>query len=324
MRRTRSTIATARVSHVELVIPAALLALPIIALAGCGDSRTETSTAQPTPAVSEPVVVAKSEPTEPVIPDTVTYEQAESVYNERRYADAARMFEVYTRNRPDNPWGHYMLGLSSWKAGDFTVAEAAFLAALERDPSHVKSMLNLARVLLDVSRPREALERVTVALETDPESADAHRLMGRVRTTLGQHEEALESYRQALSIDEEDVWSMNNMGLLFIQTGRYEDALRPLARAVQLRDDVAIFHNNLGIALERTGHFSKASESYRAALAVDSTYEKAKVSLARVDQRLESSTTPAIDLGALGDSFSADVRRWKEERVVASTPVQQP
>lgn len=322
MRRTRCNVTTARVSHLELVIPAALLALPLFAIAGCGDTKKESPTVQTTPVTSQPVVVSSSEPAEPVIPDTVTYEQAEQVYNERRYGDAARMFEVYTRRRPDNAWGHYMLGLASWKAGDFTVAEAAFLAALERDPGHVKSMLNLARVLIDVSRPKEALERVTLALETDPESADAHRLMGRVRTTLGQHEEALESYRQALSIDEEDVWSMNNMGLLFIQTGRYEEALRPLARAIQLRDDVAVFHNNLGIALERTGHFSKASESYRAALAVDSTYEKAKVSLARVDQRLETSTTPAVDLGGLGDSFSADVRRWKEERVVATSPIQ--
>ena len=68
------------------------------------------------------------------------------------------MFEAYSESKPDNAWGHYMLGLSAWKTGDHSRALEAFDAALRLDPTHRKSLLNSARVLLETSRPKDALE----------------------------------------------------------------------------------------------------------------------------------------------------------------------
>ena len=76
------------------------------------------------------------------------------------YDEAADLFAAYTRHHPDNPWGHYMYGLSAWKAGPHEQAIASFDEALRLDPEHRKSLLNSARVLLETGRPREALERV--------------------------------------------------------------------------------------------------------------------------------------------------------------------
>ena len=67
------------------------------------------------------------------------------------------MFATYADQHPSNPWGHYMLGLSSWKAGDLDRAERAFVRANELDPKHVKTLLNLARVQ---PRPGQAEGRV--------------------------------------------------------------------------------------------------------------------------------------------------------------------
>ena len=256
------------------------------------------------------------------VPENVSYETAESAFIDRRYDEAKAMFEVYSNNRPENPWGHYMFGLSSWKSGDHLTAVDAFEEALTLDPKHVKSMLNLGRVLLELERTEEALAIIDSASTLDSTSAEVHRLLGRSYSELGRTEDAIESYRRAIVLDEKDVWAMNNMGLALIRAGRYEEALEPLARAVELRGDEPIFRNNLGVALERTGHFTLAAESYRKVVELDSTYAKATVSLTRVVGRAETPEMTPVDLTALARRFEEEVRFWKGVESPVVPPVE--
>ncbi len=146
-------------------------------------------------------------------------------------------------------------------------------------------------------------------------------MLGNAHADLGSVDRAEEAYRRALALDPLDSWTMNNLGLLMIRDGRHEEALPPLARATELRPDVAVFQNNLGIALERSGHVVEAAEAYGAALAVDPEYEKARVSLERVE-RVDApsvSGTPArpFDRAGLASDFAEDVQRWREENLAA-------
>ena len=159
----------------------------------------------------------------------VSYVDAEAAYTARKYSEAAELFGSYTRANPENPWGHYMYGLSSWKAGDPEQALISFDEALRIDPQHRKSLLNSARVLLDTGRPREALDRIERAMGLEPLSAEGLRLLGRARYELKQVPEAIDAYQRAIALDERDVWAMNNLGLIYIQQDRSEDAL-PVAR----------------------------------------------------------------------------------------------
>ncbi len=248
----------------------------------------------------------------PEIPKEVSYEEAEQAFLEGRHDEAVDLFTRYTDRRSSNPWGFYMLGLSAWKAGEVEQAESAFERALELDPQHLKSWLNLARVRLDTSRPEAALEAIDEALAIDSESNVAGRLQGRAYHQLGQAEEAIDAYRRAILLDGGDVWSMNNMGLILIEEGRFEEALPPLARAVDLREDKAIFLNNLGIALENTGHYRAAEEAYKTAVAVDGTHEKAFVNLARAEGLEEDPSLGPVDLAELAQSFIDEVEGWRE------------
>jgi Flp pilus assembly protein TadD len=309
-----------------LVIFALLVAA---GLAACEVERKDRALARETqPPVEEPIVVAagpevlgvdKVVPEMPPVetrpvPENVTYGEAEAVFRSGDYEEAARLFEVYASRRPDNPWGHYMLGISLWRAGDHAGAEAALRRTLEVDSTHEKALVNLARVLLEQGRPSDALEYAE-AVELTPENGPAWRVLGNARSDLGMVQEAVEAYRRALVLDHRDAWTMNNLGLLMIREGRYEEALPPLARATELRPDVARFQNNLGIALERTGHLMEAAQAFRAALEVDPGYEKARVSLERIETRLAAATTSPtpLDLIALAGAFSAEVERWKQE-----------
>ena len=235
------------------------LAAGLFVLAGCGDKTPKQASAKelavapesmPAPAPAEPVTVSAA---------PVSFETAEAAFRERRYGDAVRDFTAYTADRPRNAWGFYMLGLSSWKAGDFTTAEEALRQALSIDPTHVKSYLNLSRVLLDAGQPDSAIALLDTVLKVDDSLGEAYRLIGRAHDAKGERDEAVTAYHEALVLDSTDVWAMNNLGHTLIVQGSFDEALRPLARAVELVPEVATFQNNLGIALERTGHFTLAA-----------------------------------------------------------------
>ncbi|NIM49954.1 MAG: tetratricopeptide repeat protein [Gemmatimonadales bacterium] len=298
----------------------AVLALGYL-LWGCDkpgyDGRAEKRTSVAEQPTSRPVVVTPASyeqpaPTpEPVVRTTpITFDEAEQAFRELRYEDAVLLFTAYVGRKPDNPWGHYMLGLSAWKAGDYLTAESAFEEALSDDPRHVKSLLGLGRVLIETDRSDEAIQEIEFALEIDPASGQAWRLMGRALHELGRVDEAIATYLDAIALDEHDVWSMNNLGYVYIQHGRFVDALGPLARAVELAPDVAVFQNNLGIALERAGYVGSAAEAFRAALVADETYEKAAANLRRVEQRGTDLDITA-DLTAIAQRFTNEVGSWR-------------
>src|SRR5437660_11466393 len=96
------------------------------------------------------------------------------------------MFATCTTDQPDNVLGYYMLGLSTWKTGDRDGAVDAFKRALEQDSTHVKSHLNLTRVLIEQGKPQDALSSVEAALKIDSGSSEGYRLLGRVKDVPGE------------------------------------------------------------------------------------------------------------------------------------------
>jgi Flp pilus assembly protein TadD len=293
----------------------ALLAGVLVA-AGCGTDEDDIIVKKtPTPTTTPVVETAVSARTDtvaptPTSPSEVTYEAAEAEFLAGRYGEAVVSFTRYTERIPDNPWGYYMLGLSAWKDGSLDIAETAFERSLALDPTRAKSRLNLTRVLLDASRPGEALTTVDSALVLDPSSGDAYRLKGRACHALGRIDEATTAYQRAIRLNPQDAWAMNNLAYLAIEEGRFEASLPALARAVELRPDVAVFWNNLGMALERTGHTRAAENAYASAVNADPTNEKATANGVRIAAVREDPSIAPVDLPALARGFETEIEGW--------------
>jgi Flp pilus assembly protein TadD len=284
------------------------------AFAACGDRTPKEARANepaaPTAGAPAGSVGGGAEKPALVVSGPVTFEVADSAYRERRYGDATVLFKTYSESRPGNPWGFYMLGLSAWKSGDRAQAESAFVQALALDSTHVKSHLNLSRVLLEDGKPDSALEHIETAIALDSTSSEPLRLQGRAFEAQGKTDDAIVAYQHAIVKNDSDTWAMNNLGVLYMQVQRFEDAIGPLARANEIEDKVAEFHNNLGMALELTGRFEQAVEQYRAALAIEGTYGKAVSNLQRVAQvKQDPSITPA-DLPERSKQFQDDMTKW--------------
>ena len=306
-------------NRLSLVTVSPLLALAI----GCGDGGTShtvaaavtvdtTTPPSSTASTTSAGAIAASAPGAPGATRAVAYSDAEAAYQAGRYGEAAELFGAYTESKPENPWGFYMLGLSSWKAGDLAQADVAFGEALKLDPTHQKSLINSARVLLELGRTDEALDRIQASLALDSASAESWRVLGRTEEALGSPDDAIDAYRRAITLDDHDVWAMNNLGLIYIRQGRPAEGLAPLARAAQIKPGSPVFQNNLGQALEASGYPAAAGQAYQAALQADSTYQKAAVALERVAGRPEDSTAGSIDLTALAQGFQLSVEQWRD------------
>lgn len=297
-----------------LVAAFALVPMALAACSGKDSGNRTTSDAAGSPTIVSTSVTSStdgsSQPSGGAV-NSATYADGEAAYEAGNYVEARRMFESYITTRPENPWGHYMLGLSAWKSGDLGSAEEAFTRAITLDSTHVKSYVNSARVLLDLGRNHEALERGQRAVALEPTSSDALRVVARAFHSMGQADSAIEAYRDALLVDDRDVWALNNLGVLYLDKGEPDLALPPLARAVQLRSTAPVFQNNFGLALERTGHVAAAQLAFQAALQADSTYAKAVVSLARVSA-LVADTTDVVDIDELAQLFRMQLGIWRD------------
>jgi Flp pilus assembly protein TadD len=289
----------------------AVLLLAGFTAAGCSKS-SETVEAKARPDASaavKPVATTGEKRTDgaaslsaatPKVTTPASFDDGQAAYQSGKYSDATAIFDRYTSERPANAWGHYMLGLSAWKSGDLATSERAFEKALTIDPRHVKSLVNLSRVFIEQKRYDDALARLSSAAEIDPESTEIYRLLGRAYYTQGKTDEAVSAYRRAIELNERDAWSMNNLGLMLLETGRAEEALPLLTKATDLRPEMPAFHNNLGMALEHTGHFRAAATAYKAALAADPGYDKARRNLARVEAVRGDSEETKIPLDGNG------------------------
>jgi Flp pilus assembly protein TadD len=284
--------------------------------AACGDRTPDQAAAgEPAAVVSStstdvPVSTVSHEKPALVISGPVTFEMADSAYRDRRYDDATVLFKTYTEGRPSNAWGFYMLGLSAWKSGDRVQAESAFVQALTLDATHVKSHLNLSRVLLEGEQPESALVHIETAIQLDSTSSEPLRLQGRAFEALDKTDDAIVAYQRAIAKNDSDVWAMNNLGALYIRLGRVEDAVGPLARAIELDDKIVTFRNNLGMALELTGRFDAAAEQYRAALAIEGTYGKAVSNLRRVETVKQDPSITPVDLAERSKQFQEELLKY--------------
>ena len=83
-----------------------------------------------------------------------------------------------------------------------------------------------------------------------------------------------------------------------------------------------MFQNNLGVALERSGYPVAAAKAYEAAIAVDSTYTKASVALARVTGGQQQPESEPVDLDAIALRFESEIESWRgTEQMTDSTEI---
>ena len=84
-------------------------------------------------------------------------QEADRLFRERKYAEAARVLDSGVRSHPEDFAAHMLLGLCRQQLGELGKAEASFLAAAKLQPKNAKARFALARLWFLMGRFEEAL-----------------------------------------------------------------------------------------------------------------------------------------------------------------------
>jgi tetratricopeptide (TPR) repeat protein len=140
----------------------------------------------------------------------------------RKAAEAARVDE----SRLDaEDW--YALGFDL-EACDPEQARDAYRRALELDPHHQASRVNLGRLLHEMGRPGAAAAHYRFALATKPDDATAAFNLGVALEDLHEDDEAILAYEQAVAADPTYADAYYNLARVYERNGRATAAFRVL------------------------------------------------------------------------------------------------
>jgi enediyne biosynthesis protein E4 len=161
-------------------------------------------------------------------------QEADRLFRERKYAEAARVLDAGVHNHPGDFAAHMLLGLCRQQLGELGKAEASFLAAAKLQPKNAKARFALARLWFLMGRFEQALAAADQALTLGERPENVHHLRGRIEEERGRLAPALEEYRRAIASDRSMVPALSGEASVLYKLSRYEEARASAEAALKL------------------------------------------------------------------------------------------
>jgi tetratricopeptide (TPR) repeat protein len=182
------------------------------------------------------------------------------------FAAAKEGIEELMASHPEDYRVHHLRGRLSASLESFDDAVAAYEKAIEINPAHLPSYLELASLYFESEQISKAMALLEEAKSRLPPTANLHAAFGQGYIERGDLEGALEELESALDVDPQHVQAHFLQGVARYKMGDYE-------RAKEMLDWVerhAPKHPGLvlqqGLLFEALGNLEKAEEYYSQAL----------------------------------------------------------
>ena len=171
--------------------------------------------------------------------------------------EAANYFRKAIDLDPDS--GHAWDNLASVLAEQsrYREALAAWLKSIELEPDAAAGHYNLASFLS--SKALEFAEaELEEALALDPEYPDAHLSLGLVYADMGRTEDAKRALDAAIALDPDDAYPRHELAVLLMEEDDVRGAIRQLREVVRLEPEDVDAKIDLGVCYTRKGFYAEA------------------------------------------------------------------
>jgi len=148
---------------------------------------------------------------------------------------------------------------------------AALKEALQLDPDNAQYHNTLGLVLLNLSRPADALAEFQTAIDLDKTSPDFQHNLGIALAQQNRFEDAIAAYKKALTYPTYTTPEVAyyNLGEAYIRLGKPQEAQESFRAAIQLEPTMVAAHYGLGLALSQGGRREEAKAAFRQARDLD-------------------------------------------------------
>jgi protein O-mannosyl-transferase len=161
--------------------------------------------------------------------------------------------------------------LAYWyiNAGRPADAEPLLLQALERDPDHLTTYINLVAVYVYQGRTAEAFALARRGLEKYPRSKKLLTSIGALYYNNVDYARALQALDQALTIDPDYVFAQTTRVKILASLGRWPEAEAGYRKALVINGADVVLHNGLAVALMQQGKTGEAEAELRRIVEID-------------------------------------------------------
>lgn len=198
-----------------------------------------------------------------------TFAHALDCHRRGLLADAQKGYRRILKKHPDQFDTLHMLGVSEKQLGNYEAAMRLIKRALLANPLIASVHSNLASLLMELKRFKEAIASCDKAIELDPRLVDAHYNRGNALVELKQFVSAVESFRKALAIDPMHANAYNNCGNALCKSMQFIEAKGCYDQAIALNPDYASAYVNRAAAWIGLRKTDEAIQDLDRALAVD-------------------------------------------------------
>lgn len=168
------------------------------------------------------------------------------------------------------------------RAERFDLAEPAFRAAVEADPTNADAIANLGISLANLGRLGEAQRRLTESLAINDDNAIAHLSLGVVLDRQGLDQAATKEYMAALDSDASNLQARVYLADAKMRMGLPEQAATLYRQALDQSPNSSRMQMSLALADIRAGQFNEARKVLEAALKAQPANPEITNTLARL------------------------------------------
>lgn len=182
------------------------------------------------------------------------------------WENSIRLFENALAAKPENNFvSRANLGLAYSDAGRLEEAAVQLALAHRLRPSHVGTLLNIARNCNRLKQFEQAEQVLNAAMKINNNDAGVWLHLGNAMRGLNRIDSSMHCYQRAAEINPNSSEALNNLGIL---VGRSNKArgIELIKRAIEANPMNPDPYNSLGNAMVTTGEYASAEECYLEAI----------------------------------------------------------
>jgi len=146
--------------------------------------------------------------------------------------------QAAARDSPTDPRVRMELGLAYLRAGEYELAMAELVEAIQLNPENKDNLAALANyhlgtALLALDRPALAMDALRESLRLGWKDAGVYLALGQALTGQGKFDEAIVQYREALRLAPATADAYAGLGLALEAAGRVDEAMANYERYLQ-------------------------------------------------------------------------------------------